>query len=176
MAFEYAIIIGVCAAIAGAIVYACHRADNRRTEQLRRVAAELGFEFFLEGDPELLRILGSFDLLSLGTSPKLGHLMRGVARGLEVAVFDYHYVTHHGKSRRCWYHSVICFRAAGPPLPTFSLRPRHVGRQVGRWFGYQAIEIESRPRFSKLYLLRGDDENAVRKLLTEAALDYCEDN
>ena len=40
--------------------------------------------------------------------------------------------------------------------------------------GFKDIAIEGRPLFNKMFLLRGQDEAAIRQLLTGPILDYCE--
>jgi hypothetical protein len=53
-------------------------------------------------------------------------------------------------------------------LPTFSLRPQHFLHTIGKAFGYQDIDIEHRPTFSEMFLLRGDNEASVRAAFTSA--------
>ena len=166
--------VGCFLALLGAIAYLSYRAEKKRTEELKLLAHELGFEFAPTGDDAILQSLSKFHLFSQGHSHKLANVMRGMSNNLDVAVFDYKYVTGHGKGRRTWNHSVICFRFDGPPLPAFSLRPENIWHKIGSWFGYKDINFESHPAFSKAYLLRGGDENAIRALFTDALLDFYE--
>lgn len=161
-------------ALIGGIAYRTYRAEQKRTEELQLLAQELGFGFAPQGDSDFLESLNKFHLCSQGHSQRLWNLMRGTSNNLDVAVFDYRYVTGSGKHRRTWNHSVIRFQFQGPTLPTFSLRPENVWHKIGSWFGYQDIDFESHARFSKLYLLRGGDENAVRTLFTDRLLDFYE--
>jgi hypothetical protein len=166
--------VGCFLALLGAIAYLSHRAEKKRTEELKLLAQELGFEFAPAGDGDFLQSLNEFHLFSQGHSHKLSNLMRGTSNNLDVAVFDYKYVTGGGKSSHTWNHSVICFRFDGPPLPASSLRPENIWHKIGSWFGYRDINFESHPAFSKIYLLRGEDENAIRALFTQALLDFYE--
>jgi hypothetical protein len=59
-------------------------------------------------------------------------------------------------------------------LPTFSLRPETIWHKIGGWFGHQDIDFESHPGFSRLYLLRGRDEEAIRRLFTAEVLAFYE--
>ena len=101
--------------------------------------------------------------------------LRGRTRDLEVAVFDYSYVTGHGKHRRTWHQTVLAFEIDGAALPTFSLRPEGVFHKIGKWFGYRDIDFESHPRFSSSYLLRGEDEEAVRAVFPDHVLEHFEE-
>jgi len=169
--FPAGIIIGVIA-IAAWVGYAAHVAEKKRTEELQRLAGELAFEFLPLGDSLLFQSLGKFQLFSQGRSKRLWNLLRGTTNDLEVAIFDYRYVTGSGKHSHTWNHTVICFRFAGQPLPHFSLRPENFADKIGGWFGYQDIDFETHPAFSKQYLLRGANEPAVRSLFTSDVLNY----
>jgi hypothetical protein len=170
--FPFLIVGGVIALIA-LFLYIGYLAEKKRTEALKGVAEDLGFEFFPK-DPGLLRELGGFHLFSQGHGKRLTNLMRGEAGGLAVEIFDYRYVTGGGKSSQTWNQTVICFRLNGPDLPDFSLRPENVFHRIGALFGYQDINFEDYPVFSKSYLLRGPDEKAIRELFTDRVLAFYE--
>jgi hypothetical protein len=136
----------------------------------------LGFEYLPQGDASLMVDLTGLPLFSQGRSKKITGLMRGRARDREVALFDYTYITGSGKHRHTWRQTVAGFRFDGPPLPKFVLRPEHLFHKLGSLFGYQDIDFDSHPAFSKRYLLRGDDEPAVRHAFTSEVLEFFEAN
>jgi hypothetical protein len=171
--FPAGILIGALA-LAGWIAYAAHVAEKKRAEELQRLADELAFEYLPQGDPSLFQSLGKFQLFSQGRSKRLWNLLRGTTNDLEVAIFDYRYVTGSGKHSHTWNHTVISFRFTGQPLPHFSLRPENFADKIGGWFGYQDIDFETHPAFSKQYLLRGASEAAIRALFTGDVLNYFE--
>ena len=168
-----AIVVGVIALVGG-ILYASYVAEKKRTEALQKVAGEMGFDFLPKGDGPFLESLKSFHLFSQGHSKKLLNLMRGTAHDLEVAIFDFRYVTGSGKHSHTWNQTVIAFRFAGEALPTFSLRPQNFGHRISKLFGYQNIDFETHTGFSRRYLLRGDQEQAIRDLFTTEVLDFYE--
>lgn len=168
-------IVAVIVLIAVGALWA-YRREKKRTEEFAKIAQELGFEFSPYGDPALLKTLGDHHLFSQGHSRKLWNLMRGQAQGLEVILFDYQYVTGSGKHRHTWRHTVLCMQFEGGELPTFSLRPETVWHKIGSWFGYQDIDFESHPNFSRRYLLRGGDEAAIRRLFTDEVLAFYEEH
>jgi hypothetical protein len=151
------------------------RADRKRSEGLRRVADEMGFEFHPDPGEGILARYPGFHLFSQGRSRDVRNLLRGQAGGLEVSIFDYAYVTGGGKSRHTWRQSVLAFEFADADLPGFSLRPEQWFHKVGQWLGYQDIDFESHPTFSRKYLLRnGEREEAVRALFADRVLEYYE--
>ena len=161
--------------VAGLIVFAIYynyRREKQRTADLQRVAEEMGFEFLPRDDNALLSELGGFDLFSRGRSRRVFNLLRGTIRRQPVSVFDYSYVTGSGKHRHTWRHSVACFQLDGASLPAFSLRPEGIFAKIGGMFGYQDIDFTHNPTFSKQYLLRGQDESAIRVLFRDDVLDF----
>jgi len=157
-------------------IYHSYRQEKQRAAELQRVVEELGFDFLPDGDSAFLSNLSSFYLFSQGRSKRLSNLMRGKTKNLEVAIFDYKYVTGSGKHSHTWRQSVVCFHLDRPDLPVFCLRPESVFHKIGAWFGYQDINFTNSPVFSKNYLLQGKDEQAIRDLFTDEVLAFCEAN
>jgi len=54
------------------------------------------------------------------------------------------------------------------------LRPEGLMHKIGSLFGYQDIDFDSHPNFSKHYLLRGSDEEAIRELFDDDLLSFFE--
>ncbi|HEY8504226.1 MAG TPA: hypothetical protein VIL46_06555 [Gemmataceae bacterium] len=165
------IALGSLAAAAGA-VYLNRRAERLRTEAMRQVAGEFGFDFLPAGEIGLLSELGHFHLFDQGHSKRVTNLMRGATRELEVTVFDYRFITGSGKNRTTWTQTVLCFTHAHTDLPAFCLRPENFWHKIGAWFGYGDINFESHPTFSKRFHLKGADEEAIRKLFDNEVLNY----
>jgi len=169
-----AAIIVACVAVILMAIRLQRLAEEKRARKLHQVADELGLEFWPHGDALLLSSLGGFRLFSQGHSKRVSNLLRGSSGGREVDIFEYRYTTGSGKSTHHWRQSVIRFRLDGAALPAFSLRPEHVWHKIGAWFGYQDIDFDAYPAFSRKYLLRGNDENAIRDLFTNEVLAYYE--
>ena len=68
--------------------------------------------------------------------------------------------------------TVACFRLGEKTLPDFDLRPELTYHKVVSAFGYQDIDFATHPEFSKSYLLRGSDENAIRMLFRPDMLNF----
>jgi hypothetical protein len=169
------LIVGGVVTVMAAIGYLAYRFEQKRVEALRQVAAELKFDFFPHGDSRFQRELDGFHLFDQGRARTIRNLMRGTTADLDVAVFDYSYLTGSGKHRHTWRQTVACFRFDRGRLPSFSLRPESVFHKVGAWLGYQDFDFASHPTFSKKYLLRGRDEEAVRRLFPDAVLEFFEE-
>jgi len=148
--------------------------ERKRTEGLKAVAEAMGFTFHPKGDDSIRSRLSGFHLFSLRCSERVRNMMHGETNGIECAVFDYQYTTGGGKNSHTWRQSVMCFWSPKLALPSFSLRPEHIFHKIGSVFGYQDIDFEGRPAFSSAYLLKGDNEEAVRRLFDDAALSFYE--
>ena len=154
--------------------YINKKMEKRRTEAWRQAADEMGFAFDPKPGKAFLSRFPAFNLLSQGSSRTVKNLIQGKALGLELDIFDYAYTTGSGKNRHTWLQTVLAFEIDGSELPTFSLRPESIIHKIGQWFGYQDIDFESHPRFSRKYLLRGQREDAIRELFQDHVLEYYE--
>ena len=101
-------------------------------------------------------------------------MLHSVSEQLEVGIFEYQYTIGSGRHRRTVRQSVIYFRSPELNLPQFALRPENLFHNIGGVFGYQDIDFDSHPQFSKKYLLRGNDEQKVRELFATEVLGFFE--
>lgn len=155
-------IAGTLALIAVAIV-AARRWEARRLEEVRTVAAAMGFTFHepAAGD-SLAEWVGTLPVFDRGHSRKALATLEGEIAGTPVLLTDYRYVTGSGKNQQSHTQTVAVFTELGRGLPEFELCPEHIFHKIGQAFGYQDIDFEGYEEFSKHYLLRGKDETAVR--------------
>lgn len=165
---------GGFAAIAILVFYLNYLWEKKRTEAMKQVADEMGFDFVGSPDSSMFAEVGGLYLFEQGHSKRFGNLMSGEANGMELRLFDYWYTTGSGKSKSTHVQTVVCFLLYNAGLPPFSMRPQNFFHTIGTWFGYQDINFESHPQFSSYYLLRGNNEEAVRQLFTQQALDHFE--
>lgn len=174
-ALGIALAIGGVIALVAFIIYVAWRIEKKRTEALGALAQQLGFSFEAV-PPGLADEHSAFQLFQQGHSRKGKNFMRGEFGGVAVAIFDYQYTTGHGKNQTTWKHTVVRVDSDKLQLPSFICKPEHIFHKLGSVFGYQDIDIEERPVFSKKYLLRGKDEDAIRKVFTRPVCDQFEAN
>ncbi len=91
---------------------------------------------------------------------------------IEVMLFDYRYITGTHRHHHVNQATVAAFHAVGETLPEFSLQPENLLHKIGGLLGYQDIDFEENPGFSGRYLLRGPQEDAIRRLFTSEVLDF----
>ena len=156
----------------GSLILVFWRMGKKRTEQFALISAELKLNFFPKGSTSLFERLKPFYLFSKGRSRKIKNLMEGEANKVELAIFDYQYTTGGGENSHTYRQSILFFRSPKLNLPDFSLRPENVFHKIGGAFGYKDIDFVTHPIFSKSYLLRGDNEAAIRGLFNNKLLNF----
>jgi hypothetical protein len=104
--------------------------------------------------------------------------MRGKTEGADVVVLDYQYTTGSGKNSHTHVQTVVLYPgvATEARLPDFTLAPEHWWTKIGEMFGYQDINFDANEAFSKAYLLRGPDEDAIRGAFGSNALGFFAQN
>ena len=152
------------------------RQAEERTRLLQQAAQMMGWAFMPIGNFAMLPNLGSYYLFTLGhaRTKKIEDMMYGTVDGGRAAVFDYTYVTGSGKSSQRHNVTVAYFQSNKLNLPLCSLRPENVLHKLFGAFGYQDIDFANRPEFSRQYLLRGQDEQAIRRIFSDRVLSFYE--
>jgi len=166
------LIITAVILVVGFLGFIFWRMEKKRTEQFALISAKLKLNFFPKGSSSLFERLKTFHLFSKGRSRKIKNLMEGEANKVELAIFDYQYTTGGGEHSHTYRQSILFFRSPKLYLPDFSLRPENVFHKIGGAFGYKDIDFETHPIFSKSYLLRGDNEAAIRGLFNNKLLNF----
>ena len=135
---------------------------ERRAKLLRAAAEDMGFTF----TPSDMALAASFNDLMLFRGSQAVHavnVLRGEANGLEVLIFDFHYLTrigNHSQQRRT---SVLAFQDQQANWPAFCLRPRRFYHRLNT----AEVTFEIDEGFNKLFLLQSDEADATRELFSE---------
>lgn len=140
--------------------------EAQRTVAMRVSAQAMGFTF-AEQVPEPPG--ASLPLFQCGHGRRTRNVMSGTTAGRPVHVLDYAYVTGGGKSQHVWQQTVALFEGV-QGLPEFELAPENILHKIGELFGYQDIDFDAAPEFSRHYLLRGPNEPAIRAAFSADAL------
>ncbi|MBN2308656.1 MAG: hypothetical protein JXR94_06770 [Candidatus Hydrogenedentes bacterium] len=164
----YASVIGVF----GGLIGAAALLHERRRRLLDRMAGELGLTFYEHGGHGA-DLPGYFHRYSEGAFPRdttIRRSIQGELGGLDVLVAEFLQYTGSSASTRKRYgypQTVGLFRAPELDLPRFLLRPETLRHKVIAPFKGNDIDFLESARFSRTYLLCGEDEPAVRALFSE---------
>ena len=168
-----AVILGIILFIGG-IFYIAHVIEKKRREALEELASKLECTFQKDGSV-LQAELKDYHLFKSGHSQKAFNVISSTKEGWDVAAFDYRYTIGSGKHQSTNDQTVVRVKTAGLDLAHFELRPESFLHKIGSAFGYQDIDFDDYPVFSKRYLLKGEDEEAVREAFTGPVLRFFED-
>ncbi len=171
--FPLVILTAVFGLFAIILVYSSQK-EKERTRQLQHTASQLGWSFAASAPPNMIAGLERFALFNQGRGNQINNFMYGAASGTKAAVFDYVYVTGYGKNRQTHRQSVVYLEAPYLRVPYFSLRPENVLLKIFTAFGYQDIDFGQRPEFSRQYILRGQDEPAIRRTFNDGLFSFYE--
>ncbi len=154
------------------VVVVSRRRERERTEELRRLAETLGLAFEEKADVAAVRELGDVQLYGRGHSKRVANLMTGRLGEQQLAIFDYRYTVGSGKHQNTSNQTVVILPSAKTSLPDLQLAPENPLYKIAEFLGYQDIDIDSSPEFSRRYIVRGADEAAVRAALYPGATSY----
>lgn len=144
---------------------------KKRTQALQSFAQENGLEF--AAGNLTAPIDAQTALFDRGGSGRFLNIMSGNWSSLKITAFDYKYTISSGKNSSTFVQTVAAFTQQ-LPLPWFELRPEGFLDRVGERFVHRDINFESNPQFSRRYMLRGKNQDAVRTLFAPALLSYLE--
>jgi hypothetical protein len=169
------LLFGVSGAAIIAAIVVTRRVAQERAQKLRELAARLGWTYLEEVDFGAVPDLDRFELFTSGRSKRLSNLLTSPAGERRAILFDYKYVTGSGKSSHTHRQTVFYATSEELDLPAFSLRPENFLHRFAQLFGYQDLDFAERPEFSRLFLLRGENEARVRDAFSEGVLRFFED-
>lgn len=168
-------VIALSLALAALLAWLLSQYEQKRTAALQAVATSLGASFRPEATAEDKTLLAQSHLGSLGYGSRMTNVMETTRTGdLSITLFDYYYKTGSGRESRSWYQTVSRMQAPMLSLPQFQLYPESIFAKIAQAFGYRDIDFPEFPEFSRMYMVRGADEAAVRRVFTPALLQFCE--
>lgn len=156
------------------IIYLVIRQEKKRREALLQKAQMRGFTFTQKGKLDQIGKAEEFHLFHIGHGKRIRNLMERNDQGVQSWLYDYQYTVGGGQNAHTHNQTVFQFQTERLKLPPFILRPENVFHKIGQSFGYKDIDFEPFPEFSKKYLLRGDDETAIRKFFNQEVIRWFE--
>jgi carbonic anhydrase len=163
-------LISVALVIVLIIRYFMNKAAKKRTLAMRATATKFGWSFFPEARLDCIPGLERFALFDQGRGKKILNLMAGEAEGIKAFAFDYQYRTGSGKYRTIHDQTVVYLEPANVNLPYFLLQPEGLLTKIAGAIGCGDINLGQRPEFSTRFMLRGQDEVAIRQMFNDRLL------
>nr|WP_086938482.1 hypothetical protein [Thaumasiovibrio occultus] len=134
----------------------------------------LGWGFEVDGTIEALARHRPFSFFeSYSYSSEITHEFYGRTDDLrEFSIFIHTYRTN----KHSYHQTILSIDCIDLDLPNFELKPESILEKVGQMFGFQDFDFTSYPKFSREYLLMGDNEQDVRALFSHDVLRFFEEN
>ena len=173
--FPFLMIFGFLA-FAGAMLYWSHLSSKRRTEAFKEEAEQMGLQFVDNPDGQIYEHFSSFKLFNLGRARRMSNLVEGDSGDVKISIFDYRFTTGSGKNSSTHNQTIIALQSSQLSCPDFTMRPEGFFDKIGSVMGFQDLNFDSHPEFSKLFVLKGPDENAIRSFFTPTVLEFFENH
>lgn len=166
--------IGAAAIFVIVGMFRAKRLAKKRLAAMEEMANELGLSWFQSGTLEQTESHSGFNLFSQGRAREMSNLIEGVTDEVRICIFDYQFTTGHGKHKRTVQQTVASLSSGQLNCPLFSMRPEGIFDRVGGMLGFQDIDFDSHPEFSRLFVLKGSNEEAIRNFFRPPVLEFFE--
>ena len=148
--------------------------DRKRREAIQKIAEQLGLTFYPDGLDSALQGIDHFKLFNHGRARKQSKAIVAESEGTFLCIFDYQYTVGSGKHSHTHRQTVAAIKSPALQMPEFAMKNEGLFNKIGGMLGFQDIDFESHPTFSKMFLLTGNNEQAIRKLFRPELLEYFE--
>ncbi len=167
--FVFAVLI----AVATAVVLVCIFFEQKRKKDLAWVAGEIGFKF-LSKDAETDE---QFSFLSenppewlfFSSKVQISNIFIGKIKNIPVRIFDFLRLSGEADAQKV---TCVACQIQRRDFPSFCLICRSGLLALLNVKFDKQIEFYSQKEFSKKYIVQGNDENTVRALFSDSAIDF----
>jgi hypothetical protein len=157
------VLVGLCLLLGAGLLLRQQQVWRRRTDSWARAAGMLGLAPLVP--LELPSWASGLSFFKRGRRPKVRAGVAGRTWGVDAVLADYQYTTGGGNSQSTHRQTVCVLRDGGLDLPHFLLRPEHgMFDRIGEMFGAKDFDFNEDSAFSQAFVLKGEDEAAVRTL------------
>lgn len=134
---------------------------TRRRRNLIAMTTSLGLSFSSRGPDVLTLESTGINLFNKGSYKKTSNLIKwNVSRDINAQIFDYFYkILWHGRASD--HYVTVTLINLQKPLPQFMLRPEYFSDKLAAIIGFDDIDINGYPEFSKKYFLKGKTRDEV---------------
>ncbi len=151
------------------------RVIKKRQEDLAASLTRLGFSFDKASLPASSFPFAHLPLFSRGRRQQCSNIARLREQSQELIFCDYRYTVGQGKKSNS--HLCNCLCLIGQfDLPDFEIGPEDVFSKIAQAVGYHDIDFSFDEEFSKLFVLRGADEQRIRSLFSPAVMQSLKQN
>lgn len=170
--------VGFVIVVVGILGFAAARQERRRLQGLPATARSLGLVYEALSPATLDRLQRRLGVLRFpGKSPQVVNRMSGKVDGVPLELFDYGFRVSIRGRLRLQEQTVVVVPVPGAPMPAFTVDvyvPVLQNRLPVPSASMREIKLDGHAEFSRLYVLKGADEPAVRSLFTPPVVAWME--
>lgn len=166
------LLIGVALLIIAVAYFFSLQNEKKRAEMLKAFAAQNNLPFTPGLPSPPTEYPEVFEIFDKGSGRKVTNLIEYAEESTPFALFDYCYNVSSGKANAKYNQTILMLSNEELQLPHFSLKPENFFHKFGSLLGMQDIDFDTHPEFSDQYLLKGEDEDAVREFFDEEKLNF----
>lgn len=146
---------------------------TRRTA-MEHVAVPLKMEYAKKDHWSIMPLLEDFHLFQTGRRKKIRNLLykKDAWNQTNLYIFDYHYLRHYGNNHKQYQQTVFFIQSKQLALPEFQMKPETFFHQIAAFLGYEDIDFEAHPEFSKNYYLKSNDEEWMRSIFHKELIEF----
>ena len=172
---EVLITIAGCSVVALFAIVAYTKRSNRkrRVVAFNEQANQMGLQILDDPDGQVLRQFDNFKLFSQGNKRQITNLIEADGQDVKILIFDYRFSTNPtGKGSTAHEQTVVALKSRLLRCPEILVRPKTLADKLDSASGFQPNSFDLNSEFSKLFVLNGPDEAAIRNFFTPAVLDF----
>jgi hypothetical protein len=157
------------------LIFTGYAYGKRRIEAFHRFARRKGMSFTKKADPAAVNQFNDLELIPDNTINTVSNIIQGDVDGISVMICDVRITKLTGNTSMPTHqngHTVAILQGDQINLPFFTMHPANFIYKMLRTLGKQSIVFPSHPEFADTYVLKGDDENALRKSFHDQAVSY----
>jgi hypothetical protein len=149
---------------------------KRRGEALQKFARRRGLSYSKKADMTAVVEFSDFQLFAAKTKKTFSNMISGEMESTYVLLFDYRFRTSDAHLSDINSQTVAAIKSNRFNFPAFEMYPQGAFQKILSVLGMQDINFQHQSGFSNAYILRGDDESAVRSIFTDQVLFYFENH
>jgi len=144
--------------------------EQKRADAYQQFCAKRGFHYEATRPGAEKQYALVVTIFTRGYSHRWRDEISGHFDSIPFTAFEYLYTVSSGRSSVTHKVAMIHWQTPGLDLPRFTLAPEAFFDHLGEFFGAQDINFADDQAFSRIYVVKGTDEAAVRGLLTTSVL------
>ncbi|UCH45615.1 MAG: hypothetical protein JSV11_02620 [Nitrospiraceae bacterium] len=156
------------------LAFIAYSQGKRRGEAFQKFARQRGLSYAKKGDVNAVSAFSEYHLFAANTEKTVSNMIFGEPGSVSVSLFDYRFRTAASRSASGKSQTVAMGKSRRLTFPAFELYPQGTFHTMLSIPGKQDINFQHQKGFSERYILRSDDEGAVRSIFTDQVLSFFE--